>query len=216
MKTCISRNCLGGAGVALGLMFSTAGTASELAGPWAGVNAVLTETYSTNARADAGVLDLGLSETLDSARIAAGYNHVLDNGLFLGIDAYYTLGSVEGAPFDTTDVGNAVKYEEGYGARTRLGVMVNDSAVVYALAGVARTDLEYTDSDEVDTRVDTQALSGTEFGVGVQAALTHRVLLTIEGTYTDYGSERFTGVDDDRIDIDSDISQVLAGLAYRF
>ena len=103
----------------------------------------------------------------------------------------------------------------------RGGFLATPSTLVYAKGGYtnARYDVLASDGEtELDTRIDTD---GFRLGAGVEQAIGRQGFVKLEYRYSNYSEAEFDFedpdiADGDRVDIDLDRHQIVAGLGVRF
>lgn len=99
-----------------------------------------------------------------------------------------------------------------WSAGGRIGYMVTDTALIYALLAYTRADTEGL----LNTFAGITSFDGTSFGGGVELKLGGGFVGTLEYRYTDFDEETFRVTPALSVDVDPDMHAVRAGLAYRF
>ncbi|AXI43286.1 outer membrane beta-barrel protein [Sulfitobacter sp. SK011] len=161
--------------------------------------------------------------TLDATRAGQGFSGAVFAGYgqqfgdwYLGAEAELELSSA-GWNIERNPTGRiySVGKQHALNAMLRVGYVVNDSVLLYGRAGysVGRFETDYTYAGTTVRQSDT--LSGLRIGAGVEFALSEKVNLRMDYTYTDYGSHQVnygSGIDS----FDTSENHFQVGLAYRF
>lgn len=172
--------------------------------------------YELDYRADDSRIS-GLSTSGLTGGVMTGWGTVLNNGLYLGVefdaqseDADLTVR------IDDAELGVDSKYS--YGITGRLGTTVNDSVLLYGLAGYQRTRFDYrlTETEEDMSLRFKDSTNGARIGVGVEYQMDNRLFMRAEYSYTFYESERYRIEDEFTLRLDPDAQRFMLGLGYRF
>lgn len=158
----------------------------------------------------------GLSASGFTGGVMTGWGTVLDNGLYLGIEL-----DAQSEDADLTvrldDAELGVDSQYSYGITGRLGTTVNDTVLLYGLAGYQRSRFEYrlTDTDEDVSIRFKDSLNGARIGLGVEYQLDSRLFMRAEYSYTFIENERYR-VEGETLRVDPDAQRFMLGLGYRF
>lgn len=201
------------------LLLCTSAFADNLSGYYVGASVTLGETLSGTAEGNSQADNPGESSTtgasdqFGSTDLKFGFNQVLENNMFVGIEGSYSLTGIDENVTDQPsqdDVLN-ISIESSYGIRGKLGAAVADKAALYGILGYEMSELKLSGPDEGGFAEDNDH-TGIVYGIGATYAVTSNVLMTAEATQTNLGSETYFG----EFDIEGDVTQINIGLAYRF
>ncbi|ADC72824.1 OmpA domain protein transmembrane region-containing protein [Thioalkalivibrio sp. K90mix] len=159
----------------------------------------------------------GLSASGLTGGVMTGWGTVLDNGLYLGVEFDAQTEDADlTVRIDDAELGVDSKYS--YGITGRLGTTVNDSVLLYGLAGYQRSRFDYrlTETDEDLSLRFKDSINGARIGVGVEYQLDNRLFMRAEYSYTFYESERYRIEDEFTLRFDPDAQRFTLGLGYRF
>ena len=194
------------------LSLSSAALADNLSGAYVGGNLALSDSFSAKFAEPSGITsNLSATETLSSADLTVGYQQVTDSSLFYGVEGFYTFG---GAKDDTLTDGTTtieVEKENGFGVKGKLGLALNGNSAVYGLLGYSRVEAKLTASTDNTDASDSDDFDGYSVGVGGIYGISENLLLTVEGTFSDYDKQDYS-----TFSIDPEETRVTFGLAYRF
>ncbi|WP_019023274.1 MULTISPECIES: outer membrane protein [unclassified Thioalkalivibrio] len=158
----------------------------------------------------------GLSASGFTGGVMTGWGTVMDNGLYLGIELDAQTEDADlTVRLDDAELGVDSKYS--YGITGRLGTTVNDTVLLYGLAGYQRSRLDYrlTDTDEDVSIRFKDNLNGARIGLGVEYQLESRLFMRAEYSYTFMENERYR-VEGETLRVDPDAQRFMIGLGYRF
>lgn len=200
------------------------------------LNGIFVEGESSSDLGDAGFF----------GTVEAGFDYQLGSSVVIGALANYDFGKTkmnhEHGEFVNDNNGNILddatyktEWEIGdsWGIGGRLGFLVHESALVYALGGYTQAkikgevDLQAANNSEVGTsHSDSSWEDGWFVGGGVEALLTENISLKGEYRYADYGSVKIDSDDFDDTsgmihdgssqEADITVHSVRAVLSYRF
>ena len=131
--------------------------------------------------------------------IGVGCDYKLNSKFLVGALGRYDIGTIDGTTFDTKISQDAV-----WTAAARAGFYINPSTIIYALAGVSGTKIDFTGVDKISA-------DGLILGAGLEIDLGSSVWLGAEYSRTDYG--KFS-IDADQLRPTSDT--VRATIKYKF
>lgn len=150
-----------------------------------------------------------------------GYNHQLDGGFVLGVEADFNASDIDGTD-DTIEGGLASNVYDGelkwFGSvRARAGFAF-DRALVYATGGYAFGRYEINMVHANATNNDEKTLDGWTIGGGVAYALSENLTANVEYRYTDYGKldDTFDEFEDEEVEADLQTHDVRLGVSWLF
>ncbi|MFD2237979.1 outer membrane protein [Aureimonas populi] len=149
-----------------------------------------------------------------TASAFAGYNYEW-NGVVLGAEAdiEYLDSQDSRSTFRGGAVTGADQSWQG-SIRARLGYGI-DRALIYATAGLALGDIDYTATDFSGTATSSSTETGYTVGAGIDFAATDTIFVRGEYRFTDYGTRTIsTAANSYEFDTQSHI--VKAGVGFRF
>lgn len=191
--------------------------AAALTGPYVGGSLALSESFSADYTEDGGYkASFTASETVSSADLLAGYSFVTSENIYTAFEAYYSLGGASETLINdpSVPVSGDLEKENAFGFKGKLGLAFNNSSAVYGILGYGRSEAEITFTDNSGSTSDSDDFSGYVTGVGGAYAISKSLVLTVEGTYTDYDKESYEFSFDPAIDPNE--TRVNIGLAYQF
>jgi len=203
------------------LLLSTSALADNLSGFYAGASVALAETVALSVEDNAESDNPGESNTFSasdqfgSVDVKVGFNKVLDNNLFVGIEGNYNLSGIDENVVDEPSNNNVVDFskESLYGIHGKIGSAVAEDIALYGILGYQTTELKIKARDEDGSPVSKENdHSGVVYGIGATYTFMPNVLLTAEATQTDFDEATYFG----NSDAEADNTQFSIGLAYRF
>jgi len=146
--------------------------------------------------------------------VFAGYGRTFNN-VYIGAEAEAELGNTNWAQ-ERNPEGRIYSVEKAHtvGLTARLGVILDDHALLYGRAGVVQTRFE--NDYEVGAHHVTPAvdLTGTRFGGGVEVEMNEQLFLRLDYTYTTYEDYNVDYVSDvDRFENHENLFRI--GVVYR-
>lgn len=154
--------------------------------------------------------------------VYAGYNHQLANNIVVGIDADIAWSGVDGIGqvilLGFPVPGGGIDYELNWtgAVRAKLGYAV-DRFLPYIAGGVAFAGADATLlGNGTPFQEFSDTLVGWTVGVGVEYAITDKLLARAEYRYTDYGDLDFSGLGSTKGSFGFKTNDVRVGLAYKF
>ena len=200
------------------LLMTTTAFADNISGIHAGGSVTLAETVAGLADETANSANpgesstVGASDQLGSVDLKVGYNQVLENSIFVGVEANYNLTGIDENVIDEENNVVDLSKESSYGIRGKIGSAISDNVALYGIIGYQMTEFEVTVADEGDTFPEAKDHTGIVYGIGATYAVMPNFLLTAEATQTDLGDETYF----QETDVGVDETQFGIGLAYRF
>ncbi|WP_018862677.1 outer membrane protein [Thioalkalivibrio sp. ALJ3] len=173
--------------------------------------------YDIDYREDDDGRISGMSASGATGGVMTGWGTVLDNGLYLGVEFDAQTEDADlTVRIDDAELGVDSKYS--YGITGRLGTTVNDSVLLYGLAGYQRARFDYrlTETEEDMSLRFKDSTNGARIGVGIEYQLDSRLFMRAEYSYTFYERERYRIEDEMTLRFDSDAQRFMVGLGYRF
>ena len=217
-----------GAAVVLGFGGATAQAADNFTGPYVGGSLMLfnNTTNETNVDIDDlestdGFVKLGADDSFSQLDLVLGYGMLLDNRVYLGAEARYTLvdnfkdsfivGRVDDVSFDF-----GIEGDGGYALMLQAGYAVSNNVVLYGTVGYVKREWDLVDKFVEDGRGRTEKeglkSSGVGYGMGVKYALNRNFIVNAEVLKTNFSSKTL----DDGFSIEPDSVSASVGVAYRF
>ena len=154
--------------LASAMLAATVGVTSVSASPYVGASVGVNVNSSTNATV-AG--NPGVFRGIP-VKLFAGYGSLLSQSFYLAGEIFGTLGTGE------ISTSNNMKTSYGMGVSVLPGLMLNDSTMMYARAGVVRSRFSSVN----------KMANGGQLGLGMQTSLTQNMDVRGEYTYTDYSN----------------------------
>ena len=218
-----------GAAVVLGFGGATAQAADNFTGPYVGGSLMLfnNTTNETNLDVDGfvtttdGFKKLGADDSFSQLDLVLGYGMLLDNRVYLGAEARYTLvdnfkDDFFGLRVDDNSLDFGIEGDGGYALMLQAGYAVTDNVVLYGTAGYVKREWDLVtsilDGEGADSR-DGFKSSGVGYGMGVKYALNRNFIVNAEVLKTNFSSK--TPLDSE-FSIEPDSVSVSLGVAYRF
>lgn len=173
--------------------------------------------------------DFGGSGSL--AGVEVGYGHRFGDRFAWGVQLGHSASAIDtGAGLDLALGGLAFDFDYRYRARSmtsllgRLGYLVNDDSMIFALAGVTRARFEgsYTISAEGGGFAGGYdlALTGLTLGAGIETLVTDKVALRLDYRITNFGDYNLVDTSvlgaDFSADLESNLHTVNAAVILRF
>ena len=131
--------------------------------------------------------------------IGVGCDYKIGTKFLVGALGRYDIGKIDGKTFDTKISQDAV-----WTVAARAGYFINPSVLIYGLAGLSGTKIDFSGADKISTE-------GLVLGAGLEIDLGANVWLGGEYARTNFGKSTVLG---DQIDNTSDT--VRATLKYKF
>lgn len=165
-----------------------------------------------------------LSGTGMTYGIFAGYNLSLGNGIIIGIEGDYTGTDITadgpiiggGVPGEHWDV----DIEWMASIRARAGVAINERTLLFATAGWVTAEIDGRIYDDLAGTVFRSGYSGRHHGWtvggGIEYAFTNNWIARVEVRHSEFDSERYDPPGTILIDPDFSITEVRAGISYKF
>jgi len=191
---------------------SVAAAADSISGGYVGISGALGDSFISEYE-EPNALSVSASgmDTFSSADIALGYNLVTDEDILLGGEVYYTTGGPEDDLLSDSDAAIRIGKENGFGLKGKIGYAINDSSAFYGVLGYTQVEGKLTVETTNNEFDFTDDFGGYLFGVGGVFNVADNLLVTTEGTYSDFSKESYDGYS-----FDSKETRVTVGLAYRF
>ena len=177
---------------------------------WSGFYLGATGGYSFGSgHADGDIGSTSFDHDGWAATVLAGYNWQIGSTV-LGIEA--DIGTGDFGTSTSTGFGQLSSELNWFGSlRGRAGFLVTPSLLLYATAGLAWADMEFTLAGASAS----ETFYGYQVGGGAELALSPRSTLRLEYIYTDLESERLShGALSNTFD--PDFHTVRAGIAFKF
>lgn len=131
--------------------------------------------------------------------IGLGCDYKLNSKFLVGALGRYDIGKIDGTTFDAKISQDAV-----WTAAARAGYFVNPSVLIYGLAGLSGTKIDFTGVDKISAE-------GLVLGAGLEIDLGANIWLGAEYTRTDFGK---FNIDADRLNPTSDTVRMT--MKYKF
>ena len=187
----------------------------------------------------AGIGALGLSGTETDTHTLPPHSESFDGdrgwgvlgSVYAGYDFRFVQNVIAGAfaEFDFTnakfnvhgdDEVNRLQEDHAFNTGGRVGVLVGDATLVYALGGYSRGRFEFGYSDEYSTE---KNFGGWFAGAGVEQKITGALGVKLEYRFADYGEVKVGAVfvpppamDEQEHFIDTDSHSIRLGVSYSF
>ncbi len=180
--------------------------ARAAADPWSGVWGSLTlgtgrSTYDISASATTPIPGLGLALDLPDfggkggvAGVELGYNHRIGERLGLGVEIGYSRSRIDtdaslnlGIPPASFDFDYRYRVSSTASVLGRLGYLVNDNTMLFALAGMSRAQFDGTYSSSIGFNGSYGiALNGMTLGAGIETMMSDKLSIRLDYRVTQF------------------------------
>jgi opacity protein-like surface antigen len=143
----------------------------------------------------------------------AGYGKTLGNGLYLGTELDIGSGAGKSRIVALGGINTQEKITYQAALSTRIGFMLGDETMLYAIAGSVVRESKFTSAGN---RVRTVTLSGSSFGFGLMQSCTENVFIRAELERTDLNSKTYAGALQPTTRYEPSANVLSVGIGYRF
>jgi len=174
-------------------LFIAAPTYAIESGPYLGANAGIINNNINLKISDAeenSVEDLTLGVRGSHATLNFGYGYAVNNLFYLGLEAFASVHSVKLEKGEPSASSLKFEYKRAYGINIKPGVIIQDNALVYLLAGYSRGKFDLNIADYSEGQKDeinlSKELDGLNLGIGTQIKLADHWSLNLQYAFTNY------------------------------
>lgn len=182
---------------AAALAVSATAASAQGASPWTGFYLGANVGYALSNDTDPSIRGF-------AGGIHGGYNFQF-NQIVAGIEGDYSFSNAD-ASETVAGITASVEIDNIWSIRGRLGVLVSSNALLYGTLGYGGTKLSGRLTDGITTMTGSETARGLVLGGGLEYAFTRNILGRIEGLHLMGKGDGF----------DVDVTQIRAGLSYRF
>ncbi len=191
------KNRIGAVAAAAVLAFSATAASAQGASPWTGFYLGANVGYAWSNDTDPSIKGF-------AGGIHGGYNFRF-NQLVAGIEGDYSFSNAD-ASETVAGITGKVEIDSIWSIRGRLGFLATQNALIYGTLGYGGAKMSASLTDGFTTVKDSANARGLVIGGGLEYAFTRNILGRIEGLHLIGKGDGF----------DVDVTQVRAGLSYRF